>query len=76
MAAGDLLVMYTYRTPEARRNGGESGLARLLRALDEHNGEGAQAIAAGILRAAIGFSGGMLDDDATIGVVQLVPSES
>ena len=73
---GDRLVLFTDGVAEARSAGGEElGERRLAARLCDLRGVGAGEAARGLIDRARSFAGGSLADDATVVVVDTLPSE-
>jgi phosphoserine phosphatase RsbU/P len=69
LGAGDVVVFYTDGVPEGRRGAefyGEERLAERVRAL---RGQGAEAVAQGIVDDVVSFQGGLPRDDIALVVV-------
>ena len=68
--AGDRLVLFTDGLSEAANDSGEEfGEERIIASLKKTGGLGAEEIRTAILNAVDDFSGGYLEDDATMMIV-------
>ncbi|HWC10488.1 MAG TPA: PP2C family protein-serine/threonine phosphatase [Acidimicrobiales bacterium] len=74
LRAGDLLVLYTDGVTEARRDGEFFGTGRLRATLGSVAGSEAQAVADGIVAAAVEFQGGDARDDIAVVAVRVPPN--
>jgi serine phosphatase RsbU (regulator of sigma subunit)/anti-sigma regulatory factor (Ser/Thr protein kinase) len=71
MLPGDVLVLYTDGVTEARREGEEFGLERMLELLPRQRDDSARAIADGVTAAVSAFAGPLKMDDAAVFVLKV-----
>jgi serine phosphatase RsbU (regulator of sigma subunit) len=73
LEADDLIVLYTDGIPEARRGRECFGMPRLIAEVEKRHDRPVEEILEGILRTVTEFSGGALQDDATLLVLRYLP---